>query len=601
MTTTRRKFFVTLGITGGAAWLSADLAVQQLQAQSPDNDVILKAMRDELERSRQLRVPDDQNVDDVPYFISYTLDDAENFSAVASLGALTGSNHTRFRAPLVEVRVGSYDFDNTGHVLSGYSGGSRYDTDPLPLDDIYDALRERFWLATDFAFKASIESIARKRAALRSATAQPDRLADFVKGEPVTSLEKVTRASVDEDAWSNRITQLSAVFRTYPEIFASSVEVHLNQGTTYLVDTEGTALRYRDDTLWLAARAEGQAADGMPVREALVIPASEINALPNRADAETRITQMAKNVQALVSAPVGDAFTGPVLFEPMAAAQLFAQLIGENARPTRKPVVDPGRPVNTTPSEYEGRMGGRVLPDWFDVFDDPTQTAWQGRPLLGHYDFDFQGVRPQRVSLIEKGILKGFLATRQPIKNALKSNGHGRMPGGFGAANAAIGNLFVTARETAPLVDLKSKLLQLCKDRDLPYGIIIRKLDFPFSGGNAELQSLQSTSRDSGGSVRPVSPPVLAYKVYPDGREELVRGLRFKGMRSRSLRDILSASTEQAVFEFINNGALLARAGGGGYLAPASIIAPGVLFDELELDRSQEQLERPPLVAPPSA
>ena len=101
--------------------------------------------------------------------------------------------------------------------------------------------------------------------------------------------------------------------------------------------------------------------------------------------------------------------------------------------------------------------------------------------------------------------------------------------------------------------------------------------------------------------MRPVSPPVLAYKVYADGREELVRGLRFKGMRSRSLRDILSASSEQAVFEFINNGALLARAGGGGYLAPASIIAPGVLFDELELDRSQEQLERPPLVPPPSA
>lgn len=382
-------------------------------------------------------------------------------------------------------------------------------------------------------------------------------------------------------------------------MLSSSVEVHLNQGTTYLLDTEGTTLRYRDDTMYLNARAEGQADDGMTVREAVAMPALEIAALPAQADAEKQITQIAKNVSALVKAPVGDAFTGPVLFEPIAAAQLFAQLLGDNLRPTRKPVVDPGRPFNLTPSEFDGRMGGRVLPDWFDVIDDPSQTTWNGRPLLGSYAFDFQGIRPKRVSLIEKGLLKGFLATRQPVKNALQSNGHGRMPGGFGNASPAIGNLFVTAGQTAPLADLKAKLIQLCKDRDLPYGLLIRKLDFPFSGGNAEIQSLQSTSRDSGGSTRPVSPPVLAYRVFPDGREELLRGLRFKGMRSRSLRDILAASTETAAFDYINNGALLARMGGGGYLSPTTVIAPGVLFDELELDRSQEQLEKPPLVPPP--
>ena len=31
-------------------------------------------------------------------------------------------------------------------------------------------------------------------------------------------------------------------------------------------------------------------------------------------------------------------------------------------------------------------MGARVLPDSFDVVDDPTQTEWRGRPLFGHYD-----------------------------------------------------------------------------------------------------------------------------------------------------------------------------------------------------------------------
>ena len=100
--------------------------------------------------------------------------------------------------------------------------------------------------------------------------------------------------------------------------------------------------------------------------------------------------------------------------------------------------------------------------------------------------------------------------------------------------------------------------------------------------------------------MRPVSPPVLLYRIYPDGREELVRGLRFKGLSTRSLRDILAATTETAVFDYINNGAPLARAGVSGYIAPAAVIAPGLLFDELEVDLSQEPSEKRPLVPPPS-
>ena len=84
------------------------------------------------------------------------------------------------------------------------------------------------------------------------------------------------------------------------------------------------------------------------------------------------------------------------------------------------------------------------------------------------------------------------------------------------------------------------------------------------------------------------------------GREELVRGLRFKGLSSRSLRDVLAASAETAVFDYINNGAPLARVCVAGYIAGTSVIAPGLLFDEIEVDRVQEPLEKPPLVPPPA-
>ena len=75
--------------------------------------------------------------------------------------------------------------------------------------------------------------------------------------------------------------------------------------------------------------------------------------------------------------------------------------------------------------------------------------------------------------------------------------------------------------------------------------------------------------------------------------------MRFRGLSTRSLRDILAASTETSVFDYVNNGAPLARAGVGGYIALTSVISPGLLFDEIEVDLLQNPLQKPALVPPP--
>jgi TldD protein len=586
----RRYFLIAAGVSAPVVRLLA----QDLYAE----DAILRALRDELERSRKLRV-EGGSADETPYFISYTLDDADSFEVNATLGALTSVSRNVFRLPNIEVRVGGYDFDNTGHIYSGIYTGSRYDTEPFPLDDNYRAMRENLWLGTDHAYKAAVESIARKRAALTNAAAPAEKLADYSAAAPVQSLPKVGRTKFDEAAWKARILRHSAVFAAYPEILASGVEFHFDQDIAYYLNTEGTALRYQDDGAWVFARAEGQAPDGMVLRDALATPALTLAQVPSEAEVQESLKAMARNVQALLKAPLGESFTGPALFEPSAAAQLLAQLLGENLRTLRKPISDPNRPLNIVASEFEGRTGSRVLPEWIDVVDDPTQTAYQGKPLAGYYQFDYEGVKAQAVPLIQKGVLKNFLSTRQPAKKDVASNGHARFPGGFGTRMAAIGNLFVKPAETTPLADLKTRLIQMCKERDKPYGLLIRKLDFPFVGSGAEIQTLQSASANSGGSVRPVSPPILMYRVYPDGREELIRGMRFRGLSTRSLRDILAASTETTVFDYVNNGAPLARNGVGGYVSLTSVISPGLLFDELEVDQLQNPLQKPALVPPP--
>jgi hypothetical protein len=416
----------------------------------------------------------------------------------------------------------------------------------------------------------------------------------------VTSLGKVSRKKIDENAWTSRVVKLSSLFNAYPEVLASGVDFQVIDGATYFMDSEGTALRYDDGVCFLYGKAEGQAPDGMLVHDAVTFQGLDIDKIPSEDELRKGLTGLADNLRALTHAPAGTAFSGPTLFEPQAAAQLLGQLLGDNLRVPRRPLAEPGRAINFLASELETRLGSRILPDWMDVSDDPSQTAWRGKPLAGYYPFDLEGVPGKAVSVVEKGVLKNFLTTRQPIKGFASSNGHARLPGAFGARSAAISNLFITASETVAMPDLKKRLIEMCSQRGKPYGMLVRKLDYPFSGGANELQSLAASGRQSGGSAVPVSPPVLVYRVYPDGREELVRGLRFRGVSTRSLRDILAASQETALFDFVNTAAPLALLGTGGLLAPAAIVAPALLFDEIEFEVPQDQLPRLPLVPPPT-
>jgi len=580
-------------IVAAALALSAALAIPQT---SGDDDAILKAMRDEMDRSRQLRVVG--GGDDVPYFFSYQLSDGDTFHVTASMGAVITATRARQRSPIIEVRVGSYDFDNTGHLYSGAYTGSRLDGS-WPLDDNYTTLRESLWLSTDRLYKTALESMARKRAALNSANAPAEKIPDYSQAEPVKSIQKLAHKKIDEAAWTSRIVKLSGVFNAYPEVLSSGVNFEIIDGATYIMNSEGTTLRYPDSVTFMDVRGEGQAKDGMMVRDAAVFTALELDKLPPETELQARATAVAENVRALVKAPAAESFSGPALFEPQAAAQLLAQLLGSNVMTPRKPLAEPGRAVNYTPSEFESKIGSRILPEWFDITDDPTQKMWNGKPLNGYYEFDLEGVPGKPVSLVEKGILKNFLTTRQPIKGFASSNGHARLAGNYGARSAAISNLFVKTSQTAPMSDLKKKLIDMCKERGKPYGMLVRKLDFPFSAGVGELRTLMSGG-PQGGSARPLSPPLLVYRVYPDGREELVRGLRFRGVSTRTLRDVLGASQETALFEYVNNAAPLALIGAGGFIAPVSVVAPGLLFDEIEFELPQEQLSKPPVVPPPT-
>jgi predicted Zn-dependent protease len=261
-------------------------------------------------------------------------------------------------------------------------------------------------------------------------------------------------------------------------------------------------------------------------------------------------------------------------------------------------VSEPGRQIPFRGSELEGRLGSKVLPAAITVVDDPTQREFRGKALLGYYPVDLEGVTPQPLTLIENGALKAFLLTRQPVKGFTASNGRARIPGPFGHKVAGTTNLFVKTSEPVPAGEMKNKLIELVKQRNKNYGILVRKMDFPSTASFEELRSLAMGA----GNNQFVSAPLLAYRVYPDGREELVRGVRFRGLGVRSLRDIVAASDEQYQFNFLGNGRPLAITGfGTSYIYGSSVVAPSILLDDLEMEKPVVESPKPPLVAPPSS
>jgi TldD protein len=555
-------------------------------------DQQLRAMSDELQRSKSLKL----NELESPYFIQYVSSDAEQLSVSGTLGGLTHSSKIRLRRPSLTVRVGSYAFDNTNSI---FSATPRFGL--LPLDNDYLAIRTSFWRTTDGVYKSAAGQITAKRNALREMS-DPDKTPDLAPARAVQIIEPVSSVELDERSWDAVMREVSARFTAHPEVLTSGAQMQGIASTYRLVNSEGTVLRTPQRLNEIQIRASAKAPDGQRVWSSQFFTVENLKQFPDETKLNKVADEIATQTEVLAKAPLAEDYTGPVIFEQEAAAQMMAQVLTDAVTLHRKPLAPPGansRVPQVLDSVWASRLGSKVMPDWITVFDDPTEEEYQGVPLAGRYRVDDEGVPAQRVSLVEKGTLKGFLLSRLPVRTFNASNGHGRLPGAFGSEEAEIGNLFIEVSQPVAERELKAKLLERVQAAGLKYGLIIRRLDFPSTATLNELQSMARQLENSG-SARTLDQPLLAYRVYPDGREELVRGLRFREFSAKDLRDLEAASNRPYVLNYVNNGSSLNLADMRIEITTSSVVCPSLLFDSVELTRAENEVGSPPIVSPPS-
>lgn len=564
-------------------------------------------MHDELDRSlNRLHIAGM----DKPFYIEYRLLDLDIRNVTASFGSLVASSTTRSRFMSVDVRVGDYHLDSSNFVSEEGFQGFLGNTGQVGIDRDYNSLRQDLWLATDQAYKGAVTQMSLKQAFLRSLTKPPE-IDDFSRAEPIVKVEPRPEPDWTSRNWESEARKASESLRTFPEIYGARVNYYLIYVTRYLMTSEGTTIRTSEPLAAVEAGLDTQAEDGMPLHNFYAVYARRPEDLPGPDAISAGLAKAGTQLMQLRSSPLVPDYTGPVLFDPAAAGSALAQILAPSlsgARPplSMVPAFDEMMDRMGARSEWTGRVGTRVFPTTVSLVDDPTATEFQGQPLLGTYETDDEGVKAERVALVENGILKNLLMSRRPGPDFLNSNGHARSAL-LSDQRALASNLFLQSNAALSPDDMKKKFIEACKEDGHEWCIEIKRMD------NPALSSLNSQDFSdyigdlAGGVSSGERLPLTVYRFYvTDGREELVRGGHIEGLTLRTLRNMLAIGNDTAVYTYMQNpsngfaGTALGAFGGAQGGIPSSVVTPSLLLDEVEIRGFHGEPRRLPLVpAPP--
>ena len=558
--------------TSSAAAPAAPVTAASSSLQSREK--ILDTLQQELERSKRLTT---ENFDP-PYFVGYLLRDVSRLNVNGKYGAIYESTFNRGRNLYAEVRVGSYQMDNSGE------GGFEFNFDPdvdygslfnyvrAPVDDDPAALRDALWLLTDYKYKEALGAYLRKKGKAIYSVARKEPLADFTREEPERHIAKPVEVRMDRAYWEKVIRDEGAYLKQFKEIFDSGFTATVQATTKFLVNTEGTAIVYDEIVYAFSANALSRADDGQLLESSRTFYSRSFESFPTAKEIHQEVVAMVEDLMNLRKAEVLPPYSGPVVLAPRVTGVFFHEAIGHRLEGKRQRSEKEGQ-------TFTDKLGQPILPTFISVYDDPSLEKWKKTDLNGHYPYDDEGVKARRVTLVEDGILRGFLLGRFPIEGFSKSNGHGRNSS-FEDPMGRMANLIVKGKEPVSQRKLKKLLIAEAKRQNKPFGLWIEEV----AGGETR------TGRDDVQAFHGI--PTRMYKVdVKTGKMTMVRGAEFIGTPLTVISKILATGEDYEVF----NGFCGAESG----YVPVSTVAPSVLLKELELQRSGSQKRKPPILPPP--
>ena len=507
------------------------------------------------------------------YFINYTLTSSQRAEVVGSNGALLSSEESHSRWLETQVRIGSYDLDNTHKVGNSQQGGGGYGTS-VPVDDDPGVLRRIMWLETEKQFNAATQALIKVTTSkeVQAQTAE-EHAPDFSREKQHVFYGPEVTVHPDRKPWEEKVRIYTRAFRASPQILNSIVTFSALGENQYEANSEGTRLQFGQIHYRLELFIQGKAPDGMDINRYYNFDWNNPAEAPDDKTVLAQGAVLRKELEALVAAPLVEPYAGPALLTGRATAVFFHEVFGHRSEGFRQKDVNEGQ-------TFAKKVGEQIVPKFLSIYDDPTMKKLDNEMLLGYYPFDDEGIPSERVTLVDHGILKNFEMSRQALAAFPHSNGHGRRQIGAQPVSRQ-GNLLIESSLKVTNAELHKKLVEEIKRQGKPFGLEIDDIagGFTFTG-RGQPQAFHEE-------------PLVVYKVYPDGRpDELVRGVNIGGTPLISLNKILATGDTMEVF----NGYCGAESGS----VPVSAAAPAMLVSEMEVEKKETSTDKPPILPPPA-
>jgi predicted Zn-dependent protease len=541
-----------------------------LKAQNAKPSPVLATLKAELNRS--LQTLKSQPVP--PYFLSYEITDDQVVEVTASFGEITSSVRSRSRQLDIDLRVGDFRLDNTHLIATGFPEFNfleRFGFIQVPLEDSPGALRSIIWYNTDRKYKAAVEQYTKVKTAVQVAVSPEDKSDDFSREPAATYLEEPYLLTVEPKVWEEKVRKYTAPFARYGNLYEAQAYFNADIETRWYVNSDGSEIQVSQPFYRLFISALSKADDGMELPRYESYFAFTPQGLPDDATVLKAVEGMIHDLEALRSAPIVDPYTGPAILSGRASGVFFHEIFGHRVEGHRQKSEEEGQ-------TFKKKVGQPVLAANFSVYSDPTLRRLGDSDLVGAYTYDNEGVKARRVVVVDHGILKNFLMSRSPIEGFPRSNGHGRRQQGF-AAVARQSNLVVEVSDPVAHAELKRMLVEEIKKQNKPFGLYFQDIEGGFTLTGRVIPNAFNVM------------PIMVYRVYPDGREELVRGVDLIGTPLTTFSKMVAGDNQIATF----NGICGAESGA----VPVSASSPAVLVSQIEVQKKEKSQERTPILPPP--
>lgn len=544
------------------------LLFQSLSAQ----DELINILKDEIDRN--MSILKEQPVP--AYYLSYRVHDNESYYIYSSLGKLVTSNPNKSRQFSTNVRVGSYEMDNTRELKESERSDPYYiGALNLPLENDPLAIQMVLWNKTDQAYKDAVSRYEKVLANVAVKVEAEDKSNDF----SVEKMEKYYEKPVafknafgDMKKWEEKLNKYSAVFYDNKDILNGNASFEVVLTRKYFADSDGAEIAENVYGCRISLNASTIAEDGMELPLYKSYFAHDIKDLPS----DNQIIEDAKAISKMISdlrkAPVAESYSGPILMTAKAAGVFFHEIFGHRIEGARLK-------QESDAQTFKKKVGELVLPEDFSITFDPQIKKYKNIILSGNYTFDDEGIRGQKVKIIDNGILKSFLMSRTPIEGFPNSNGHGRAMIYFNNVTRQ-SNMIIESSKPKSNSELRKMLIEEAKRTNKPYAYMIDEV----SGG------FTSTGRYMPNAFNVT--PLVVYKIYTDGKpDELVRGVDLVGTPLAMFSQIEACGNDYDVF----NGYCGAESGS----IPVSCVAPSLFVKMVETQKKSKSQTQPPILKRP--